>query len=364
MATSTVQRNMPYIREQFSAAFGKSSVVVKSVSVAVTIGYFLSFLTAAIPYLTVTPGYVLPPNMRIWAFFTQCFIEFHFWEVLVDIAVVILCGKLLEPLWGAMDMLLFFLITNVSVALSTTIFYVLIYFLSRNEEYLFETHIHGLVGYIAGFSVAVKQVMPDHILMASPFGKLRNTHIPLLLLFAAGSLRLVGALDGPFPVMFGFGIFLSWIYLRFYQKHSNGNRGDMADNFNFASFFPSQLQPLIAIISNSIFMGMVKIRICKKPQRKYDVSSPSTITISLPGTEPQDAERRRQLALKALNDRLSKVEQTGKWPSMVDEEGKSPEVAKDVKEPIVHSSTTTSTVKLPIPDFKENAKDVSSDGST
>lgn len=234
MATSTVQRNMPYIKEQFSAAFGKSSVVVKSVSVAVTIGYFLSYITAAIPYLTVTPGYVMPPNMRIWAFFTQCFIEFHFWEVLVDIAVVILCGKLLEPLWGAMDMLLFFLITNVSVALSTSSFYVLVYFMSRNEEYLFETHIHGLVGYIAGFSVAVKQVMPDHILMASPFGKLRNTHIPLLLLFAAGSLRLVGALDGPFPVMFGFGIFLSWIYLRFYQKHSNGNRGDMADNFSFA----------------------------------------------------------------------------------------------------------------------------------
>jgi cbb3-type cytochrome oxidase subunit 1 len=48
---------------------------------------------------------------------------------------------------------------------------------------LFETYIYGLAGYIAGFSVAVKQAMPDHVLATSPFGKLRNTHIPLLLLF-------------------------------------------------------------------------------------------------------------------------------------------------------------------------------------
>jgi hypothetical protein len=160
----------------------------------------------------------------------------HIWDVLIDISVLILCGKLLEPLWGAMDMLIFFGIINTGVAIGTAFVYIGFYLVTKNEEYLFETYIYGLAGYIAGFSVAVKQAMPDHVLATSPFGKLRNTHIPLLLLFVTITLRLIGLLEGPYPFMFGFGILISWIYLRFYQKHSNGNRGDMADNFGFARY--------------------------------------------------------------------------------------------------------------------------------
>lgn len=59
------------------------------------------------------------------------------------------------------------------------------------------------------------------------------------------------------------------------------------------SFFPSQLQPIMSILSNSAFNTLVKIKVCKKPQRRYDVSSPTTITVTLPGTEPHDAERRK-----------------------------------------------------------------------
>ena len=215
---------------------GNSSVVVKGVTVAVILGYFLSFATTAIPYITVTPGYVMPPNFRFWTFITHPFIEMHIWDVLIDISVLILCGKLLEPLWGAMDMLIFFGIINTGVAIGTAFVYIGFYLVTKNEEYLFETYIYGLAGYIAGFAVAVKQAMPDHVLATSPFGKLRNTHIPLLLLFVTITLRLIGLLEGPYPFMFGFGILVSWIYLRFYQKHSNGNRGDMADNFGFARY--------------------------------------------------------------------------------------------------------------------------------
>ena len=63
----------------------------------------------------------------------------------------------------------------------------------------------------------------------------------------------------------------------------------------FFSFFPSRLQPIISIVSNTVFLALVKVKICKKPQRKYDISSSSnaTITITLPGTDPTDAERRK-----------------------------------------------------------------------
>ena len=51
----------------------------------------------------------------------------------------------------------------------------------------------------------------------------------------------------------------------------------------------------------------------------------SGITISLPGAESQDAERRRQIALRALSERLSKTEQsTSQWPSMDEPEQEKP----------------------------------------
>ena len=44
------------------------------------------------------------------------FLEVHFWEVVLDVAVIVLVGKLLEPLWGALEMVVFFAVVNVGVA--------------------------------------------------------------------------------------------------------------------------------------------------------------------------------------------------------------------------------------------------------
>lgn len=64
-------------------------------------------------------------------------------------------------------------------------------------------------------------------------GKLTNRSLPLLILILAIIFWAVGALEGTYPCMWGSGTMLSWIYLRFWQRHSNGSRGDMADNFSF-----------------------------------------------------------------------------------------------------------------------------------
>ena len=71
------------------------------------------------------------------------------------------------------------------------------------------------------------------------------------------------------------------------------NSIDMIIQFYSSSFFPEAVQPIIGVLSNTIFSFLVKIKVCKKPQRNYDISRPMTITVSLPGTDPQDAERRR-----------------------------------------------------------------------
>ena len=35
--------------------------------------------------------------------------------------------------------------------------------------------------------------------------------------------------------------------------HANGSRGDTADGFAFASFFPNVIQPPIAVFGNTVF---------------------------------------------------------------------------------------------------------------
>jgi hypothetical protein len=175
--------------------------------------------------------------------------------------------------------------------------------------------IHGLSGYIAAVSVAVRQVMPDHVLLRTPLGKLTNRNIPLTVLIVSIITWAIGLLEGSYCTMFASGILTSWIYLRFYQKHSNGTRGDSAENFTFASFFPNVLQPPLSVMANSIFGFLVKIGFCRKQVKRFvDSSGPSSISISLPGTDTHDAERRRQKALKLLSERLSHTKDEAQKP--------------------------------------------------
>jgi hypothetical protein len=81
--------------------------------------------------------------------------------------------------------------------------------------------------------------------------------------------------------------------------------------FVLNSFFPSIIQPFVAVISNTIFDILVRIKICTKPPKRYNISSTTQITLNVSNTqslEAIDAERRRQKALKALKERLNKNE--------------------------------------------------------
>jgi len=310
-------KNVPYLASQAGALLHNTSTAVKAICLIVFCSYFLSFSEPAVLGLSVTPGYFNPPHFWVWTAFTHCFLEIHWWEVAVDIITLVLVGKLIEPLWGALEMVTFFAITNVGVAVTCAFFYYLLYMCTFNTELLFDVHIHGLSGYLAGVSIAVKQVMPDHVLARTPLGKITNRNIPLAVFGLSFIMWAVGMVEGSYCTMFGTGLLVSWVYLRFYQVHSNGSKGDMADSFAFATLFPNVLQPGVAVLSNLVFSLLVRCKVCKRPVRRYDVGAPAGITISLPGADSQDAERRRQIALRALSERLGKAESpASQWPSM------------------------------------------------
>jgi len=93
--------------------------------------------------------------------------------------------------------------------------------------------------------------MPDHIVARTPLGKLTNRNVPLCLSLLSLLLWLVGVLEGTYATQFVSGVLVSWLYLRFYQRHSNGTRGDMNENFTFARYHSRSWHQLL--FSSSVY---------------------------------------------------------------------------------------------------------------
>ena len=105
--------------------------------------------------------------------------------------------------------------------------------------------------------------------------------------------------------------------------------------------FPTVLQPGVSIISNTVFLILVKCK-CTKPIQRYDIGASTGITISVPGAENQDTERRRQIALRALSERLSKTDPLNKqWPSLNELEEEEVETASKVNDEGPHKMKET-----------------------
>lgn len=135
-----------------------------------------------------------------------------------------------------------------------------------------------------------------------PIGLLEMVHdlvfhcsnVPLTVLFASLVLWAVNILDGTYPAMFCSGLIVSWIYLRFYQRHPNG-RGDSSESFTFASFFPNVMQPVISMLVNPVYLCCLKVGCVRPPAppRTSSTTSLTSVTVSIPGVDPHDIERRR-----------------------------------------------------------------------
>jgi len=231
-----VRKNVPHIKRNTELLFNNTGLCIKIISCALSVCYFFSYWSRSSTLFGVTPGYLFPPSFWLWTPFTFCFFESHLWQVLLDVAVVAVCSKLIEPLWGELQLLVFFAVVNVGVALACAVFYYVLYMFIWDPELLFSVHVRGLAGYLAGVTVAVKQIMPDSPVLDTPAGRINNRNVPLFTIFVALILWFVGFVDGTKPTMVISGVLTSWIYLRFYQRHTNGTRGDMADNFTFARY--------------------------------------------------------------------------------------------------------------------------------
>ncbi|MEE6515877.1 hypothetical protein FKM82_025013 [Ascaphus truei] len=297
------------------SALSGSSVLVKCLWGAVLLLYLLSFWLDTAQALAVTPGLLLPPNLWLWSLVTHGLVELHAWDVLANLCLTLGAGRRLEPLWGAPELLLFYGLVNVAAGVLGSLCFLLAYAATSDLHFLFSARIHGFPAFAGAILVAHKQTAGDGQMVPQRWMRA----LPQLVLVVVAVLSVAGVAPGQLLVGYSLGLLSGWVYLRFYQRHSRG-RGDMSDHFSFASFFPGPVQPPAALLGSLAHAVLVKLRLCPRAVKRYDVGAPSSITISLPGTDPQDAERRRQLALKALNERLKRVEDQTSWPSMEEED--------------------------------------------
>ena len=124
------------------------------------------------------------------------------------------------------------------------------------------------------------------------------------------------------------GFFTSWTYLRFYKKQvelsgaSTGGptiKGDASETFAFAYFWPDVVQPPIAAVADGVYNALVAIRVITPFSAEEVETSNVQATVRGEGGLPsllnqgakrggagkrEEAERRRALALKALDQRL------------------------------------------------------------
>lgn len=162
--------------------------------------------------------------------------------------------------------------------------------------------IHGMAAIMGGFLVVFKQLIPEHKVELGGFFAIRTKDGPLISIFLFLVLYLIGLTRFSELLCCIFGVYVAWVYLRFFQLQG-GKRGDRSETFQFATFFPEQVRPLAVAIATVVFRFLVTIKLCKRvtPEEQASGFSFKVPPISsVLGGDSSDAERRRSRGIFPL----------------------------------------------------------------
>lgn len=173
--------------------------------------------------------------------------------------------------------------------------------------------------------MAFKQLVPEHtVTILKGVAKIRVKHFPSIFLLANTLSGIIVGTDTAL-VLAWLGFFTSWTYLRFFQIQtdlsgagagSSRIRGDASETFAFAYFWPDVLQPPTAAVADSVHKALLALHVCspfsaedvessnEQATARGDGSLPNILNSGRRTKKRDEAERRRALALKALDERL------------------------------------------------------------
>lgn len=166
------------------------------------------------------------------------------------------------------------------------------------------------------FLVAFSQLTPAHtVTLFKGIISMRVPRFPLAYLTLIAALTFTPIFTSASFLLALFGFLTSWTYLRFFKaafpdldsSQPSTLRGDASETFAFAEFFPGPLKAPVAAFATTVFDTLVALRICT-PFSAADVSAARGDASLHRGNNlvstRAETERRRALALKALDQRL------------------------------------------------------------
>ncbi|KAF2497356.1 DUF1751-domain-containing protein [Lophium mytilinum] len=279
-----------------------------------------------VPYLAIVPGVSI---IYPWVFLLATVVEQNVFGLVITGLTVFYGGRYLERAWSSTEFTKFILFVAMIPNLLTFLIYVFSFVISKSDAAL-TTTISGGVALQAAFLVSFKQLVPEHtVAILKGLIRMRVKHFPAIFLLAN---TISGVLFGTETALFlsWFGFFTAWIYLRFYRlspsisSAATGDgstmKGDASDTFAFAYFFPEPIHTPISKLADSVYNTLITLRVFK-PFSDSDVDAgneqaharaegglPSLMNPNgrsgRGGGRREEAERRRALALKALDQRL------------------------------------------------------------
>lgn len=249
----------------------------------------------ALDFIALVPGKTIP---FAWNLLSAGYLEQSIFTLIVSVLGILFGGKVLEPIWGSREFFKFVVLVNFWSLVSTFSLSIILYFATRQENYLYKP-LSGFHGVLAGFLVAVKQLMPDQEVTVL---KLRAKWVPSVFVLFTTVLGAVAVDAMAFLPFVVFGTYSSWVYLRFYQRHADSNhKGDLSGEFSFVTFFPEFSRPII----NPICLIFEKL-FCGRISHPEDEGQGHVLGgVPLPGSDAFDASRRRERGARALEERLN-----------------------------------------------------------
>eukprot|EP00457_Paulinella_chromatophora_P008160 gb/GEZN01008189.1/.p1 GENE.gb/GEZN01008189.1/~~gb/GEZN01008189.1/.p1 ORF type:complete len:363 (-),score=55.03 gb/GEZN01008189.1/:299-1387(-) len=279
------------------------------------------------PLFALVPGNTLSIYAHFWTPLTAGFFETSLVMGLANISFVVMVSHLLESQWGERNLMRFVCLVNLCVFLTFFAQMIISYAMTQDDHYLWAP-LCGFTGANAGFAVGLMQRYPDDSVISVPVLKyLKFRHLPALITTIGITLYSMGHIaDKEVPLLL-YGNFYGWLYLRFYMVDEDNHQvGDLRDEFSFSMLFPDifKLRSLVNVLTSVVwafFHGLGFFQEVVRTQRSAPLSGGGNFSRSVvgngrdkapfdfdyntgPGPVDANAERRRALAIKAINEKL------------------------------------------------------------
>ncbi|VDM35369.1 unnamed protein product [Hydatigera taeniaeformis] len=182
--------------------------------------------------LKLTTGSLYYPNFQIYRFFTFFLVNTNVILFVIDAAGFFAFDSLLQRRWNFAEKMKFLMITTWLPGFMCLIYYYIKFACSRTEADLFFTGVNGSSSFVAAVTIVSRQLLYDTSSDAKVQTLYRYASLFYLILIAL--LQGFGAIPSITLLYSFFGLLYGWTYLRFFQNHTDGKRGDFRGSFSFA----------------------------------------------------------------------------------------------------------------------------------